>query len=214
MEPAKHSRYAGGSRRKAAAEPTTTRRGTSTTLNQSADGRRLVAKTRAVELTAKKPIPNAPPPSALLDSTLNRVTLARRTSDGTRSFGTDFANLDYDFYDTNTGGFDDDYVDTNVDLEGQDGLPESALAETVCGIDERGVVVHLTDDDARKARYFASVRMLYWPLSINLFFTSHRIGQPPFNVASVSSRVSGRVFEIRGARVLEQECALPILCVR
>lgn len=119
-----------------------------------------MAKTRPVELTAKRPTPNlTAPPSALLDSALSKATLARRTSDGTRSFGADFSNLDYDFYDTNTGGFDDDYVDTNVDLEEEDGLPAPPPAEQFCGINEQGTVIYLTDDDARKARNFASVRI-------------------------------------------------------
>lgn len=168
MKRATTSRYAGKEAERQAELAGSKRRGASSTMSLSTDHRRLMSHTKSVELGAKKamPLPTTAPPS-VLDSVLSRLRRqpsADPDSGNAFEFGANLHQFERDFYDSNTGGFDDDYVETNAredDEAGGGGVPagvESASdPDAVCGLDEEGEVVYLTDEDARKARNFASV---------------------------------------------------------
>lgn len=114
--------------------------------------------------TSRRP---AHPPSSVLNAALRNLPRQpfKGLNNNVDGFDIDSDPFDRDFYDTNIGGFDDDYVETKLDREDEAGRDNGVAAvhgeeETVCGVDEQGVVVHLTDEDARKSRYFTSVRRI------------------------------------------------------
>lgn len=158
MRPAKLTRYHKKNAEHAESSHSGARQGTSTTLDISDDRRRLVSKTKPVNLPTKKSEPTPPvPPSSVLNEALNRVRQTHRAFGSTpEDYEAHLLELERDFYDTNTGGFDDDYVETNIDGE-EEFLPSMASPNNVCGLDEQGSVVQLTEEDGRKARNFASV---------------------------------------------------------
>lgn len=154
MRPAKHTRYAN---KDLEASQSSARRGTSTTLNLSEDRRRLVSKTKPVNLPTKKATPAPTPSSSILNAALNRVRQTRRdSSTANDDYGAYLLDLERDFYDTNSGGFDDDYVETNVDGE-EGGVPVAPSTVNVCDLDDQGAVMSITGEDAHKARNFAAV---------------------------------------------------------
>lgn len=141
----------------------------SSTMSTSLDGRRMHSRTKHVSLDPKAPSSSTSrrpqhPPSSVLTSALRNLPRQPfgNLTDNEFGFDPDLDPFDRDFYDTNTGGFDDDYVETNLDKEDEGEVDGDVVVvpdeqETVCGVDEQGVVVHLSDGDACKSRSFASV---------------------------------------------------------
>lgn len=138
------------------------RKGFSSTVSLSNDGRRMIAKSKAVELLPKPPPPGPShesiPQSDLLATMLEDVRRRTQASQADEGFHLDARELERDFYETNAGGYDDDYVATNNDNE-----IDVEAGETICGVNEDGQVIQLTEEDGRKARHFASVSPLsFW----------------------------------------------------
>lgn len=124
-----------------------------------------MSNSKSIQLAIPKASSSTLSRSALLDSMLKN--LPRQTSRHSNTlddflFGANLAEFERDFYGTNAGRFDDDYVDTNEYLEvgaGDEGDgAERQDAERLVGLDEDGRVIHLTDDDLRKPRNFSAVR--------------------------------------------------------
>lgn len=133
------------------------RKGFSTTVTPSDDGRRRITKSKAVDLE-RRPAPpettqESRPQSALLASMLEDVRRRASARDNIEDLNT--RDFEQDFYDTNAGGYDDDYVPTNND----DGVDVEATGEAMCGVNEEGQVIQLTEEDGRRTRHFASVSL-------------------------------------------------------
>lgn len=173
MQPARSTRYAGDDVEEMIESAKNKRKGTSSTISTSSDGRRMHSKTKRVSLDPKAPSASGSrrphhPPSSVLTAALRKLPRQpfNNINDNTFDFDLDLDPFDRDFYDNNTGGFDDDYVETNLDKEDEGEVDGSGAVapneeETVCGVDDQGVVVHLSDVDVRKSRSFASVHGIF-----------------------------------------------------